>query len=86
MGTVSTALTEEELSKCLERSIYHTLPTEPGTLDSAGAHHDVKCSICQVHILGSLKDCYFSHYVIFAFQLSLECDQKIRFERSQDQN
>lgn len=47
MGTVSTALTEEALSKCLERSIYHTLPTEPGTMDCAGDGDDVKCSICQ---------------------------------------
>ena len=67
MGNVSTALTEEELSKCLERSIYYTLPTEPETVDSAGVDDDVKCSICQVHILHSLKDCYYLLYVVFAF-------------------
>lgn len=50
MGTVSTALTEEALSKCLERSVYFTVPTEPGTMDFAGVD-DVKCSICQVHLM-----------------------------------
>ncbi|XP_008789648.2 E3 ubiquitin-protein ligase RLIM-like [Phoenix dactylifera] len=37
MGTVSTALTEEALSKCLERSIYVF----------ACCEEDIKCSICQ---------------------------------------
>ncbi|XP_038984939.1 uncharacterized protein LOC103701523 isoform X2 [Phoenix dactylifera] len=39
MGTVSTALTEEALSKCLKRSIY--MPA------STGCEEDIKCSICQ---------------------------------------
>ncbi|XP_073118125.1 uncharacterized protein [Elaeis guineensis] len=44
MGTVSTALTEEALSKCLKRSIYM-----PASLVSGftGYEEDIKCSICQ---------------------------------------
>ncbi|KAG1364131.1 E3 ubiquitin-protein ligase RLIM [Cocos nucifera] len=44
MGTVSTALAEEALSKCLKRSIY-----VPASLVSgfAGYEEDIKCSICQ---------------------------------------
>lgn len=72
MGTVSTALTEEALSKCLERSIYHTLPTEPGTMDCAGDGDDVKCSICQVHLLQSLKDFLLLVLGCYCLLLSLQ--------------
>ncbi|CAL5414120.1 unnamed protein product [Camellia sinensis] len=46
MGTVSTALSEEALLKCLKRSIY--LPTSPeeGAMRCSG-NEDIKCSICQ---------------------------------------
>nr|XP_029118606.1 E3 ubiquitin-protein ligase RLIM isoform X2 [Elaeis guineensis] len=43
MGTVSTALPEEALSKCLKRSIYMPART--------GCEEDVKCSICQEEYL-----------------------------------
>ncbi|KAJ4792334.1 RING/U-box superfamily protein [Rhynchospora pubera] len=39
MGTVSTALSEEEFANCLKRSLYHE--SSPHSID------DVKCSICQ---------------------------------------
>uniref|UniRef100_A0A5B7A9A8 RING-type E3 ubiquitin transferase n=1 Tax=Davidia involucrata TaxID=16924 RepID=A0A5B7A9A8_DAVIN len=44
MGTVSTALSEEVLSKCLRRSIYQL---EDGTMGCNGDEDDNKCSICQ---------------------------------------
>nr|XP_043627909.1 E3 ubiquitin-protein ligase Praja-2-like [Erigeron canadensis] len=47
MGTVSTALSEEQLSKCIKTSIYESLPLEDEkTWCSLGAD-DNKCSICQ---------------------------------------
>ncbi|KAL5977814.1 hypothetical protein ACLOJK_036837 [Asimina triloba] len=49
MGTVSTALTEEQLTNCLKRSIY-----TPGAFvsgDAVTGHDDVKCSICQEEYL-----------------------------------
>jgi hypothetical protein len=47
MGTVSTALTDEALSKCLETSIYQSVPHEHVTMRSDKSKDDVKCSICQ---------------------------------------
>ncbi|GLU01172.1 hypothetical protein SLE2022_184940 [Rubroshorea leprosula] len=47
MGTVSTALPEEALSKCLTTSIYESAPEEDATLDCGGDKDDTKCSICQ---------------------------------------
>ncbi|KAM7267014.1 hypothetical protein ACFE04_009180 [Oxalis oulophora] len=47
MGSVSTALTEEALSKCIETSIYQSMPLEDLTTGSDGNKDDVKCSICQ---------------------------------------
>ncbi|GER34387.1 RING/U-box superfamily protein, partial [Striga asiatica] len=47
MGTVSTALSEDALSKCLRRSIYEGAPSE---IDNAGlcdGGDEIKCSICQ---------------------------------------
>ncbi|KAK3213235.1 hypothetical protein Dsin_017941 [Dipteronia sinensis] len=47
MGTVSTALTEEALSKCLKTSIYQSAPIKDATPSCSGSHDDVKCSVCQ---------------------------------------
>lgn len=46
MGTVSTALTEEQLSKCLKRSCYVPPPLATGIVGHGT--DDTKCSICQV--------------------------------------
>ncbi|KAK9099859.1 hypothetical protein Scep_023289 [Stephania cephalantha] len=46
MGTVSTALTDEELSKCLKKSCFRAAPPEAGSVGH-GNEDDVKCSICQ---------------------------------------
>ncbi|XP_052209431.1 uncharacterized protein LOC127812903 isoform X2 [Diospyros lotus] len=51
MGTVSTALSEEALSKCLQRSIYQPAILKEGTRGCGGVENDVKCSICQVLFL-----------------------------------
>ncbi|XP_026663705.2 uncharacterized protein LOC103715640 isoform X2 [Phoenix dactylifera] len=45
MGTVSTALSEEQLSKCLKRSIYRPASEVLGIMDSGD---DTECSICQI--------------------------------------
>lgn len=45
MGSVSTAVSEEALSKCLMRSIY---PSEVELTGSGEDGDDIKCSICQV--------------------------------------
>ncbi|KAG6507117.1 hypothetical protein ZIOFF_032458 [Zingiber officinale] len=45
MGTVSTALTEEAVSKCLNRSNY--VPASPISGFSRSNEGDAKCSICQ---------------------------------------
>ncbi|XP_059292094.1 probable E3 ubiquitin-protein ligase RHG1A [Lycium ferocissimum] len=47
MGSVSTALSEEALSKCLRKSIYHAMPSEIGEFGSNGNEDEVKCTICQ---------------------------------------
>ncbi|XP_054788200.1 E3 ubiquitin-protein ligase MBR2-like [Prosopis cineraria] len=48
MGNVSTALTEEALSKCLERSIYQSTPSDDDDDERSNiANDDIKCSICQ---------------------------------------
>ncbi|CAA6670337.1 unnamed protein product [Spirodela intermedia] len=63
MGTVSTALTEEALARCLQRSIYGL----PSTSDaSCGGGDDVKCSVCQEEYLagdeiGKLHCGHFYH-------------------------
>lgn len=49
MGTVSTALPEEELSTCLKRSTYRPSFAFPGI--SRRDDDDVKCSICQEEYL-----------------------------------
>lgn len=54
IGSVSTALSEEQFVKCLRRSIYITVATKA----NAQVVDDIKCSICQVscHHL-SIKCC-----------------------------
>ncbi|KAA8521412.1 hypothetical protein F0562_012096 [Nyssa sinensis] len=47
IGTVSTALSAEALSKCLRRSIYQPTSPEEGTMRCNGEEDDNKCSICQ---------------------------------------
>ncbi|GAB2276013.1 hypothetical protein Dimus_010755 [Dionaea muscipula] len=47
MGSVSTALTEDELQKCLKENIYQTACSELGTIGCEGSGDDIKCSICQ---------------------------------------
>lgn len=46
MGTVSTALTDDQLSKCLKRTTFARAYVVPGT--NSYDDDDVKCSICQV--------------------------------------
>lgn len=50
MGTVSTALPEEAVSKCLQRSIYQGTHSELGAFGGDENEAEVKCSICQVHL------------------------------------
>ncbi|XP_009403311.2 uncharacterized protein LOC135581673 isoform X1 [Musa acuminata AAA Group] len=45
MGTVSTALSEEQLSKCLKRNLYE--PTYQATGIAVCGDENMKCSICQ---------------------------------------
>ncbi|VVB10845.1 unnamed protein product [Arabis nemorensis] len=49
IGTVSTALTEEAISKCLKTSIYQMKPLSYGSITKSPCDHkeDAKCSICQ---------------------------------------
>ncbi|XWS72829.1 hypothetical protein CRYUN_Cryun02cG0074000 [Craigia yunnanensis] len=47
MGNVSTALSEEALSKCLKKSIYEATSLEDANVGCDGEKDDVKCSICQ---------------------------------------
>ncbi|KAL3351394.1 hypothetical protein AABB24_019804 [Solanum stoloniferum] len=47
IGSVSTALPEEELSKCLRRNIYQGMASETETLEADEDGDDIKCSICQ---------------------------------------
>ncbi|KAL2525361.1 RING/U-box superfamily protein [Abeliophyllum distichum] len=47
IGTVSTALSEEDLSKCLRKSSYQAIPSEVRVTGSFGDDIDIKCCICQ---------------------------------------
>ncbi|KAJ0593864.1 putative transcription factor C2H2 family [Helianthus annuus] len=47
MGTVSTALSEEELSKCIKTGIYECSLSEDGKMRRSACTDDNKCSICQ---------------------------------------
>ncbi|XVF48179.1 hypothetical protein PTKIN_Ptkin03bG0169800 [Pterospermum kingtungense] len=48
MGDVSTALSEEVLSKCLRKSFYDATSSDDANVISDSEKDDVKCSICQV--------------------------------------
>ncbi|KAE8682528.1 RING/U-box superfamily protein, putative isoform 2 [Hibiscus syriacus] len=47
MGTVSTALPEEALSKCLKKGTYEAASWEDVVVCFEGEKDDIKCSICQ---------------------------------------
>ncbi|XP_047261633.1 E3 ubiquitin-protein ligase RLIM isoform X2 [Capsicum annuum] len=47
MGSVSTALSEEVLSKCIRKSIYQAIPSEMWEFGSNENEDEVKCTICQ---------------------------------------
>ncbi|MCD7448246.1 hypothetical protein HAX54_040007, partial [Datura stramonium] len=47
IGSVSTALPDEALSKCLRRSTYMGMASETETLEADRDSDDAKCSICQ---------------------------------------
>ncbi|XP_042441039.1 uncharacterized protein LOC122026393 [Zingiber officinale] len=47
MGNVSTALNEDQLSKCLKKSIYPNAYLVPGTSVHGSDNDDAKCCICQ---------------------------------------
>lgn len=62
MGTVSTALSEEAVSKCLMRSIYEATPSQVEITGSDEDGDDTKCSICQEEYaagdeIGNLVEC-----------------------------
>lgn len=68
MGTVSTAVSEEELSKCLVRSIYHGSLSDEKDKGSIEDVDDIKCSICQEeYVLGDeiekLVECQHRYHV-----------------------
>ncbi|KAL1557424.1 E3 ubiquitin-protein ligase MBR2-like [Salvia divinorum] len=65
MGTVSTALSENELSKCIKRRVHQVSPTEK---ESGEDGDDVKCSICQEEyvkgdVVGELVKCEHAYHV-----------------------
>ncbi|GJY31148.1 E3 ubiquitin protein ligase MBR2-like protein isoform X1 [Tanacetum coccineum] len=60
MGTVSTALSEEELSKCIKTSVFISVQLEKERTGCNSGVDDSKCSICQEEFvrgdkIGSLK-------------------------------
>ncbi|PIN15929.1 hypothetical protein CDL12_11421 [Handroanthus impetiginosus] len=68
MGTVSTALSEEALSKCLRRSIYQPDPSKVQITGTGEDGADFKCSICQEEYVvgdevGKLVDCQHGYHV-----------------------
>ena len=48
IGIVSTALSEEELSKCVRMSVYKPLHTNEPRMRDDWCMDNTKCSICQV--------------------------------------
>uniref|UniRef100_A0A2P2LHR6 RING-type E3 ubiquitin transferase n=1 Tax=Rhizophora mucronata TaxID=61149 RepID=A0A2P2LHR6_RHIMU len=77
MGTVSTALTEEALSECLEISTYCSVPLEYATASNGKDKDDVKCSICQDEYadgdeVGSLECKHMYHVVCIRQWLGLK--------------
>ncbi|KAI4337420.1 hypothetical protein L6164_015841 [Bauhinia variegata] len=68
MGSVSTALTEEELSECLKRSIYQSAHSEDATESCNEDRDDIKCCVCQEEYVvgdevGSLQ-CEHRYHVV----------------------
>lgn len=59
MGSVSTALSEEALSKYIRKSIYQAMPSEIGQFGSSENEDEVKCAICQV------SPTYFKQYSVY---------------------
>ncbi|XP_020550304.1 probable E3 ubiquitin-protein ligase RHG1A isoform X2 [Sesamum indicum] len=67
MGTVSTPLSEEALSKSLRRSIYQTPLPKVKITESGEDEDDVKCSICQEEYamgdeFGELVNCHHGYH------------------------
>ncbi|KAK6129853.1 hypothetical protein DH2020_036439 [Rehmannia glutinosa] len=68
MGTVSTALSEEALSKCIKRSIYYSTPSEVRITGSSEDGDDIKCSVCQEEYvmgdeIGKLVECQHGYHL-----------------------
>ncbi|XP_011076797.1 uncharacterized RING finger protein C4G3.12c-like [Sesamum indicum] len=68
MGTVSTALSEEALSKCVRRSMYQTTPSEVRVAGLGKDGDDIKCSICQEEYelgdeIGKLVGCQHGYHL-----------------------
>ncbi|KAK6137155.1 hypothetical protein DH2020_029100 [Rehmannia glutinosa] len=68
MGTVSTALSEEALSKCLRRSIYQLTPSKVQITGSGEDGNEIKCSICQEEYvsgdeIGTLVECRHGYHI-----------------------
>ncbi|KAL0372027.1 UNVERIFIED_CONTAM: putative E3 ubiquitin-protein ligase HIP1 [Sesamum calycinum] len=68
MGTVSTALSEEALSKCVRRSMYQTTPSEVRVAGLGEDGDDIKCSICQEEYeladeIGKLVSCQHGYHL-----------------------
>lgn len=68
MGTVSTALSEEKLLKCVKRSIYEVTSPEVGCTELGEDGDDIKCSICQEDYIkgdeiGELVACQHAYHV-----------------------
>ncbi|KAL8504330.1 hypothetical protein ACS0TY_022892 [Phlomoides rotata] len=69
MGTVSTALSEDALSKCLRRSVYQVTPSEERSAGSGNDGDDVNCSICQEEYemgdeVGKLVECQHVYHTV----------------------
>ncbi|GFP81611.1 probable E3 ubiquitin-protein ligase hip1 [Phtheirospermum japonicum] len=67
MGTVSTAIPREALSKCLARSVYEAGPLKVQLTGSANDGDDIKCSICQEEYvtgdeIGTLVECKHGYH------------------------
>ncbi|XP_075506063.1 uncharacterized protein LOC142542995 isoform X2 [Primulina tabacum] len=73
MGSVSTAVPEEALTKCLRRSIYQVTSSE---VQASGMDEDgdnIKCSICQEDFalgdeIGALVECEHGYHITCIYQ------------------
>ncbi|KAI3453961.1 hypothetical protein Pfo_010624 [Paulownia fortunei] len=68
MGTVSTALSEEVLLKCIRRSIYQVTTSEVRVTGLVEDGDDIKCSICQEEYvlgdeIGKLVKCQHGYHM-----------------------